>query len=131
MSMPKSGGTQTVLATLPGYSANFAMDEGRIYLGDTGTLAGTGQVVSVAKTGGPLTTVVANMDGVLAITVNASCIYWTTPYLTVNELRAVPKSGGDPITITPVEMSGAALAADESGVYWEESSTHSLMRATK
>ena len=131
MSMPKIGGMPTIITGVPDYAVHFAMDKERIYLGDTGTGLGTGQLVSVSKDGGPSTTIVADMDAVLAITVNASCVYWTTPYLAINKLRAVPKSGGDPITIAPVEMSNAALAADESGVYWEESSTHSLMRATK
>ncbi|MFS8064964.1 MAG: hypothetical protein ACMG6S_01205 [Byssovorax sp.] len=131
MSMSRAGGMPTVIGGVPENSFFFAMDEGRIYWGDTGTGLGTGQLVSVSKDGGPLTTVVANMDGVLATAVNASCVYWTTAYLPVNELRTAPKSGGDPILIAPVEMSNAALAADESGVYWDESSTHSLMRATK
>lgn len=131
VSMPKTGGVPTVIGGVPEHSSFFAMDEERIYWGDTGLGAGTGQLVSVSKGGGPLTTVVANMDGVLAIAVNSSCVYWRTAHLPVNELRTAPKSGGDPILIAPVEMSYAALAADDSGVYWEELSTHSLMRATK
>ena len=131
MSMPKGGGAAKMVAAVPHSSFYFAMDEGRVYLGNIVVGNGTGQMVSAPKSGGPVTTLVADMGGVLAIAVNASCVYWTTHSLIVNKLRAVPKSGGEPILIAPVEMSGGALAADESGVYWEESSTHSLMRATK
>jgi hypothetical protein len=59
------------------------------------------------------------------------CVYWTTTRQSVNHLRAVPKIGGDPITIAPVDMFGEVIAADDTGVYWGERETHRLMRATR
>ena len=88
-------------------------------------------MLSVPTAGGPEAVLVADEEGVYQIAATSSCLYWTTAYLKENHLRAMPKSGGDPISIAPIDNQIQAIAADASGVYWGERDNHRLMRATK
>lgn len=132
LTMPSSGGVPALLATTmadpPVDTSTFALDGKRVYWGN----AEVGHVTSVSKGGGPVTTHVAGKEFVSTIAVNSACVYWTTVGAQPDEVRAAPKSGGDPITIAQLtNQLGAVLAADEKHVYWEDRWTKSLMQATK
>jgi hypothetical protein len=130
-SMPRSGGVPDVFATMSSGLLSLAMDQDRTYLAYAPGEIKKGQLAASPTVGGPETILVADAGRVGALTVGGSCVYWTTDYLGSGHLRAVPKIGGDPVTLAQVDMLGQPLAADGSGVYWGDRGTHQLLHATK
>jgi hypothetical protein len=129
LSIPKGGGMPTVLSTQPPDALSFTADAKRLYWGDVSL----GHVTSISKSGGAPKTIVTGEQLVAAITVSSSCVYW----IAVDEqgksvVRAASKNGGPAITISPTGTApNSVVVADDTHVYWEDRSTHSLMQATK
>jgi hypothetical protein len=128
-SMPKSGGSPTTLTVQPPESFHFAMDAKRLYWGETDL----GHIRSLPKGGGTPKILSEGEDLVLGIAVNSTCVYWMSTTQFEQRVRAVSKNGGAAaITIAVVAKSTSlAVAADETHVYWEDLSTHSIMQASK
>lgn len=128
LSMPKSGGMPTALATQPPDAFYFAMDAMRIYWGDTDL----GHISSIPRGGGAPKILVSGEDRVIGVAVNSSCVYWMSSNLMDLRVRAAPKSGGAAITIATLQQSTKyVVVADETHVYWEDRATHSIMQANK
>jgi len=109
-----SGGA-TVRGT--GNAYGVALDEGRVYWTDFDR----SRVLSVAKTGGKVTTLASQQPGAFAITVDGTHVYFTlrgSGYLADGSVRRVVKQGGTVEQIATEQLRPEAIATDADGVYW-------------
>jgi hypothetical protein len=115
-SLPKAGGTPTHLASQPSGAYLRRQNTQNLYF-----ILANDPVHSliVAKNGGSQTLL---DNGTIPMAVDDHCIY-TTPSPTspggaYDTLVGAPMSGGAPSTLATGLGSAAAMAADESGLYW-------------
>jgi hypothetical protein len=116
-SMPKGGGTPTLLVAQMAFSSNAVLstavlDNDRIYLQYT-----NGVIVSVEKSGGTVDTLSTAELPPYALASDDACLYWSSQIDHV--LYAMPKAGGQVIAAADTSEVHAlsGLLADASGVY--------------
>jgi hypothetical protein len=101
------------LATRQTTARCLVSDEKRLFWTDSND----GRVAQMSKAGGTVTNLVTYMgDNPVALTVNATTVYWTGSNGMIGK---VPIGGGVATAEVPsVVLTGASLAVDPIGVYW-------------
>lgn len=134
--VPKAGGAVTVVATYPGNRVitGIAVDANNIYFGVVGPLpagytANVGDVASVPKTGGSITTLTTQATNVIFLDVDATHVYWDSYGHFPNSysfpekngfIGRVPIGGGVVETIVSGLATSDSFALDGGDVYFGE-----------
>ena len=119
LSVPKSGTgptTPTVLASGVISPSGIAVDNTYVYFGEGS--AGTSTIRKVPKAGGTVTTIVAGLNSVYRLTLDANNIYWTD--IAGGLIQSIPKTGGSPTTLATDPSAPGGIAVDSQNVYWTE-----------
>lgn len=115
---PASG--QAVLATGEPSPSGIAVDATHVYWATGGNDCSSGQIRSMPKTGGPITTLADHQANPRSLVVDASFAYWYDGCAT-GQLRRVPLGGGTvfdyPISVDPT-ADARVLAADSRNLYY-------------
>ncbi len=108
-SMPKGGGGPVTLSTEG--SGSIIQDATHLYWQEV-----NGDILSVAKTGGPVTTLATGFTPTGFLADDSACVYWIEGHDTV---YAAPKAGGQVIVAAATSqlMAPQGVAADATGVY--------------
>jgi hypothetical protein len=136
MSVPKSGGTPTTLASGQSSVNAIAVDDENVYWTDSGPffppgpLVYSGKVMKIAKSGGTPVTLASHRDVTEYLALGSRDLYWLEGDFVASgggaevttHVMKMPKSGGSPIQFAlsapPYFIPGAVLAVDATSVYW-------------
>jgi hypothetical protein len=136
MRAPIGGGgpVDTLVAGVPpdGGVANggyIAVGKTAAYWTMNGPTNTTSAVMSVPLDGGATTTVASAQNGVAAIALDDTNVYWTN-YLG-GTVMAVPLSGGTPVTLASAQQGPVNVVVDATSVYWSNYAGGQIMKVAK
>jgi hypothetical protein len=110
----KTGGNPTLLASLPGWPTEIALDDAHAYVITSSRNKLHGQIVRAPKRGGAAELMWAGFAGLSGLHVDATSVYFTTP----EGLYRAPKNGGTPTLILAGERMAIRLAGDSQNLYF-------------
>ena len=119
-SVPLTGGTPSILATVVGGSQPYAiaLDATFVYWTETGS---SGSVMKLAKTGGTPIVIASGQNSPADIALDGAYIYWTNNG--DGTVMKAPLAGG-PVTTIATGQSGAfGIAVDSTNIYWTNNVT--------
>jgi hypothetical protein len=127
MQMPVTGGTPTTLARIGDAHGTMAVSAAGVFWPEPG-----GQrIMSVPLTGGTPVALAYGLVGPLAITADATSVYWTRhdqyAIPPVGEIMMVAATGGAPVTLASGPMYPSAIAVDDQAVYWFDGDTRTIL----
>jgi len=112
-SVPKSGGTSTILAAAT--PSQIALDSSAIYWTD-----GAGAVRKMPKTGGSPVTIATDTNSPSGVKTDGVNVYWSE-FSSPGKIWRVSVNGGTPVLLgTQVNNRGVAIDPTSSNVYWGE-----------
>ncbi len=114
--LPKSGGTPTVLTSEAHSPSALAVDDTSIYWTED-VSDGGGRVVSMPLGGGTPLTLASGQNGPRGMTINATYVYWTTTLS--NALSRVPLNGGELEVLSDDDTDyWGNVVLDDAYAYW-------------
>lgn len=123
LSVPKEGGTVTVLASNVYDPSGIAVDAAYVYFVDTSA------VRKVPIGGGPVTALAdAENAAYSAVAVDDDNVYWTN-YAGLGSTMQIPKAGGPPITLDGGSHYPAGVLVTGGSVYWTAFSDYAIESA--
>ncbi|XYH93005.1 hypothetical protein ACMHYB_34760 [Sorangium sp. So ce1128] len=131
--VPKSGGPPVHIVSTVTSTANVAVDDDFVYMGEFGAeeVDGFAKIVKAPKTGGALTDVAETIDGVDVIAIDAAHVYWING--SRERVYKVSKAGGSPVELFRAgerSFSGTyRISTSDTDVFW--SSKRGIMRGPK
>jgi hypothetical protein len=110
-------------------SLAMAIDSTNAYVG----ASQGGLLMKVPLSGGGLaTTLTSSANGMTAVAVDATSVYWTQLVTgPTGSVMRVPIGGGTPTTIASGQANPQDLAVDDTNVYWVNQSPGAVMKAPK
>ena len=135
MKVPIDGNTPMRLAEgpFPGESGTLAVDDNNVYF--VAVVDGANdQVLSVPKTGGPVTTLASGVTLPVGLAADATGVYWTSsrPSEASGALAMVPLTGGPVVTLAARLGHPRSVALGGTSVFWaQDYGEAKLMRIPK
>lgn len=117
LQIPVAGGPAVVLASLPGFVSEIAIDANRLYWIGDDPPSDTSTLMSVPLSGGIPTPLV--QDGLqTSFAVDSSHLYWNDP--TSQSIKKMPLGGGASLTLVTHPGIAGAIALDSSSLYYAD-----------
>jgi hypothetical protein len=150
--VPIEGGATETLASGLHWSIGLALDADSVYWADWGRLRGdshanhfampsTGAILRVAKTGGPVTTLVAGRNQPAELVLDTQFLYWVEsgveraggaePIANTGKVLRVPLAGGEVTTLASRQDAPWSPWLDGPNLYWTLQEHQRIARAPR
>lgn len=125
-SIPKTGGTDVTLATLPGITDGLAVDDGYVYWASLGL---GGSISRVSKSGGDVEVLFKGVSHPRSVAVDATHVYFTAQG--EGTVSRIAKTGGPRELLAVDQNDPIGLALSEDRVFWADVTAGTISSVSK